>query len=168
MALPLRCFAKTLLLAGTQLSVAASSAVAQSSSPAAHVLLQARVNESVGIAWSISSVPQPLDSQLRASLVAVESLWQLENGRTASTECWVDQERGAAAELLALHSAKDSSQSMIWSFAPRPASRIVQVESLRPEQRSSHQVHGVLVVNKEQADSPSPDPRLVRLRVTVF
>jgi len=169
MATPLRCLAKTLLLGGMLLTLSAALAAAQSASAPATVLLQARVNESVGIAWTISPVPQPLlNPQMRADVVAVESLWQIERGRSVSAECWVDQDRGAPAELVALHAAKDADKQMIWSFASRATSRLVPVERLLPEQRSSHQVHGFLVVSKEQTKSPNPDPRLVRLRVTVF
>ena len=165
-----RCWlTKALLLAGVLLPLSAAAAAAQSASAPATVLLQARVHESVGIAWTTSPAAQPLlDPQVRADVVAVESLWQLERGRSVSAECWVDQERGAAAELVALHPAKEANAQMIWSFAPRATSRLVPVERLLPEQRSSHQVHGFLVVGEERAERPNPDPRLVRLRVTVF
>jgi len=169
MATLLRWPGKTLLLGGVLLALSADTAAAQSASAPAKVLLQARVNESVGIAWTTSPVPQPLlDSKMRADVVTVESLWQLERGRSVSTECWVDQEREAPAELVALHAAKDADKQMIWFFVSRTTSRIAQVERLVPEQRSSHQLRGFLVVVKGQAKSPNPDPRLVRLRVAVF
>ncbi len=163
-----RCWlTKALLLGGVLLPLSAATTAAQSAS--ATVLLQARVHESVGIAWTTSPVPQPwLDPQVRAAVVAVESLWQLERGRSVSAESWVDQERGAAAQLLALHPAKEANAQMIWSFAPRTTSRLVHLERLLPEQRSSHQVHGFLVVGGERAERPNPDPSVVRLRVTVF